>query len=312
MLHIEGFEQFANEVSGLNSALMRAGYAAAGTWAVVAGRGRNSRGVASAGGTIKRVFPWVGDKFSTGFAHSFSARGGVCSLKIGAAVVPLTLSPETGMPTLGTTAGGSLPVKNAFYFYEIEVQRGGHVTLYINGRFDSAFEAGSVADVTEVEVTLGATSPDQPGARTYDDFYARNAERLGPIIISTRFPDFDVLTEWQMAGDAGNHAKTVALRPPEPLDNYIASDTVGKRDVFTSVDPLANDLGVLALGVVVLSRKSPSIAAKLGVQIGGSVAGFDETLVVEEAWRAQYLTKDGINETSTNVIASQFGVSIKP
>lgn len=311
MLHIEGFEQFANETN-LNAALLRAGYAANGVWTVVAGRGRYSRAIAASTATLKRTFDWVGDKFSTGFAHSFSARGAVCELKLGDVVVPLSFSRETGLPTLGTTVGGALPVKSAFYFYEFEVQRGGHVTLYLNGRFDCAFEAGDLSAVTKVEVTLGTVEPGDTGTKTYDDFYARNVERLGPIIISTRFPNFDVLNEWLKAGDAPGHASTVSLLPPTPLDNYIASDTVGKRDVFSSSQPLANDLNVLALGLVVMSRKSPSIAAKLGVEIGASVTQRDATLTVNENWAAQYVSFDGTNETSTNVIASNFGVSIKP
>lgn len=312
MLHIEGFEQFANETE-LTKAFMRSGYESSGIWTVVTGRGKYSRAIGASNATLSRTFDWVGDKFSTGFAHSFGARGSVCWLTFGDKVVPLSFSRETGLPTLGDQVGGALPVKNAFYFIELEVQRGGHITLYLNGRFDVAFEAGDLSAVTTVGVSLGQLDPADNSVKTYDDFYARNAERLGPIIISTRFPNFDSLTEWQKAGDAPGHSQAVSLLPPTPLDSYIASDTIGKKDIFKSSQPLANDLNVMAIGIVVLSRKSPSIAAKLGVEVGGTVAAHDATLTVDENWHAQYVCfEDGISETSTNVIASDFGVSIKP
>ena len=323
MLHIEGFEQFGSE-NALTEALIRSGYEAVGAWASVAGRGQYSRAISAQGASVTRTFAWNEPKFSLGFAHMFEDRGSVAWLKIGTFDITLSLDKVDGLPRLGTTVGGALPVKSRWYFFELEVERStGSVALYINGRFDCIFVAGPgspIQGANQIKASIGTRPPSEyiPGStandlavKSYDDMYMRTDARFSPIMVTTRFPTTDQLVEWQKAGTDPTHAATVSRRPPTPLDNYIASDTVGKRDRFTSSQPLSNSLNVIAMGIVVLARKSPSVTARLGVEVGGSVVPRDDRLTVDTDWHAQYVCfEDNVDESPANVVASTFGVSV--
>lgn len=324
MLHLDGFEQYGNENPTTN-ALTRATYQVSGTWASVAGRGRTSRALAGPRATLSRKVAWTTDRFSTGFAASFTGRGSMAVLKIGAADLTFWLNPDTGLPNLNNVIGGALPTKERFYFYEIEVERStGNCTLYINGRADCTFSFGvGNLPATEVEIILGFREPGEyrPGVtplptdnsvKTYDDFYVRDSARMGAIMITTRFPTLDVLTEWFKAGTQPSHSATVAQLPPDPLDTYIAADTVGKRDTFRSAEPLQNTNPVIATGIVVLARKSDTLNARLGVSMGGSITQRGETIAVESGWRTYFSCYERVeSDTIEGIQNSDFGVKVE-
>lgn len=324
MLHLDGFEQYANETNTLN-ALVRAGYGASGTWASVAGRGRTSRAISALRSTVSRLVPWTNDRFTLGFAHSFSARGSVAMLKIGDADLTFWFNPDTGLPNLNDVIGGALPTKDRFYFYEIEVERStGNCTLYINGRADCTFSFGvGMLPAQELTVTLGWRDPAEyrvgvdpvpadTGVKTYDDLYLRSDARLGAVMITTRFPTFDVKTEWFKAGTEPSHSATVAKHPPDPLDTYIASDTIGKEDVFRSDEALQNTNPVIATGLLVMARKSATLNAKLGVSMGGSITQRGAALAVESDWRLYFSCYERVeSDTIDGIQNSDFGVKVE-
>jgi hypothetical protein len=324
MIHIEGFEEFLGE-SPLKPAFTRADYAAEGEWAMVAGRGAGSYGISGRESSLMRVGEWTDAKFSVGFAYQFEARGSVAWLDIGGARVTLWLNPESGLPHLNTNPGGALPTIVRWYYYEIELDRAsGVASLYINNRFDSQFLIGGFTG-PEVEVNLGYLDPAEYrpgvdpvpvdlGAKSFDDFYMHDGPRLGPIKVTTRFPDVDVNVEWFRAAQSGTHAQSLSLHPPKPLDNYVASDTIGEEDRFTSATSLANTNPVIATAVVVLARKSPALLAKLGVFIGGQVGAElrSTTGVVETEWRTQYFGfEKRTADTVAGITASQFGITVE-
>lgn len=326
MLHIDGFEQYANEQSVTN-ALKRAEYTATGTWANVSGRGRDSRAISGNKATVSRVFPWTGAKFSMGFAGYFSARGSMAWLKIGAGDLTLWLDPDTGLPRMGDTVGGALPTKNRYYYYEIEVDRDtGSMALYINGRYDSQYLGAPLPSADSVEVFLGWRPPSEyrPGetiddnsVKTFDDFYIRDGARIDPIMITTRFPDFDVSVQWFKASEEATHAATLSLRPPEPLDNHLVSDTIGHTDTFTSAQTLQNANPIVATALVVLARKSPTINAKLGVfmgdnsSTGADLREADKTVTTD--WIAQFACFERDDQdTIAGIVAAPFGITVSP
>lgn len=321
MIHITGFEEFAGEQAP-GAALQRADYIVSGQWSIVSGR--SASGISARNALLTRRAEWTTSKFSTGFAHRFDARGSIAVLKVGAKVLTLWMNPDSGMPTMNDAVGGALPVANRWYYYELEIDRAsGTVALFINNKFDSYYY-GFGGGLTEqsVEVSLGYNAPAayRPGVvpvpidnstKTYDDFYMRDALHIGPIMVTTRFPSVDQHVEWFKSDETQAHGSILSLHPPKPLDNYVASDQIGESEHFTSIQPLANNNPVIATGVVVLARKSPSLDADLGVFIGGSVALRESARSVETGWRTQYVCFErDLADTAAAVAASEFGFNV--
>jgi hypothetical protein len=319
MIHITGFEEFAGEQSPA-SALARADYITAGTLALVAGR--FGSGISTQGGMLSRKMPWTTNRFSTGFAHQFSDRGSVARLKIGASTLVLWMNPDNGMPMVNDQMGGALPTKNRWYYFEMQIERAGQVTVFINGRQEMTFTLAALT-AQEVEVGLGWVDPtsyrpagDTPltdtAAKTYDDFYMRDDTHLGPISVTTRFPNQDAHVEW-FNTDAGtaSHANTVSLHPPQPLDHYLASAVIDAEDRFKSIQPLVSNNAVVATGIVVMARKSPTFDAKLGVFIGGDAENRAGARTVGADWKTQYVCFEAVaSDTPDKITTSEFGFNV--
>jgi len=326
---IDGFEEFAGSGTP-NPLLQRAEWTPSGTITIVQGRAAyaGSAAIGGANGNIQRSFPWTGDKFSCGCAFEFSARGSIMRLQLGAAVIQLWANEVTGTPMLNSSPGGALPTINRWYYYELRVSRSSSTCeLWINGKFDSsivlpdgATSASGVVvklgwqDPTTYRPAAGLPPRQDTGNKFIDDFYANDGDPLGPIIITTRFPDIDQHVEWFKASAEMSHAASLSQHPPDPLDSYVASDTVGKEDRFLSNLALPNTNGVLATGIVVMARKSPTLNAKLGVFMGGNsgaVAARSDTRTVEQDWRTQYVmfAPNG-GDTKAGIEASEFGINV--
>lgn len=319
MIHITGFEEFIGEQSP-GAALARADYNVAGEITMVAGR--FSSGIATQNGMLSRTVPWTTARFSTGFAHQFSDRGSVARITIGTTSLVLWMNPDNGMPMVNDQVGGALPTKNRWYYFEMQIERTGQVTLFINGRQDMTFALGAALAEQEVTVGLGYLSPVtyRPGVdpvpvdtstKTYDDWYMRDDTRLGPISVTTRFPTADAHVEWFNTNTNSSHAQTLSLHPPQPLDNYVASAVVGAEDRFTSIQPLVSDNDVVATGVVVLARKSPTLDANLGVFIGGDADDRSAVKTVGSDWKTQYACFEAVGtDTPDKITTSEFGFNV--
>lgn len=324
MIFIDGFEEFAGATSP-TELLTRAEWTPTGSWTAVGGRGATagSTALAGVGAALKRTFTNTQNKFVAGVAHYFTGRGSVMRLKGGAATVILWMNADTGLPTMNAAPGGALPTINRWYYYELEIDKlAGTVALYINNRLDSTIPLPSgFGPATSIEVTLGYIPPDDydppkpdTGQKYFDDFYARDGARIGPVIVTTRFPDIDVDVEWFKASTTLTHAQSLSLHPPSPLDSYVAADTLGKEDRFKSNTTLANDDAILATGILVMARKAPTLNARLGVFMGGNPGGApgrSSIRTVESEWRTQYacFDQDG-GDTVAGIIASEFGINV--
>lgn len=323
MLHLDGFEQYGAETK-LLQALTRADYVASGQWTSVAGRGRFSRALSGKGTTLGRTVAWPGDKFSIGFTCSFTARGSMAWITAGGQQMTFWMNPDTGLPNMNDVIGGALPTKERYYFYELELDRDtGEISLFINNKLDSKFTMpAAMRDATAMSVQLGWREPSEYRAgvtikddsvKTFDDFYLRDGARLGPIVITTRFPESDVDVEWFKAGTGTTHAATVGSLPPDPLDNYLAADEIGKEDRFKSTQAMTNNNAVVATGLVVLARKSPTLDAKLGVFMGGQSGAplRSDERVVDSAWKTQFICFERIGgDTPNGIVGSEFGINV--
>lgn len=323
MLHMDGFDQFASETK-LAAALVRSGYLSTGTVTPVTGRAAGSYALGMQKGNVTRAVAWTTPRLTIGFAHQFTDRGSCVKLKLGAQSITLWFNPDNGLPMMNDVQGNALPVKNTWYYIELALDKEiGGCVLFINGKEDSSYIMSQVMkDAVSVDVTLGYQPPTDywPGAvgednstKLYDDFYARGDSRLGPVVITTRFPTNDQNVQWFKAGSQPSHAATVGDLPPDPLNQYVASATIGQEDRFTSTKSLANANAIVATALVVLARKSASLNAHLGVFMGqaGGAAVRQATLTVDTNWHSQYTCYDIIGgDTVANIQASQFGVTV--
>lgn len=323
-IHIDGFEEFAGEQYPA-SAFQRADYSATGQWSLVQGR-IGGAAISASRSIMSRALSWASGKFAVGFAHQFTGRGSAAFLTIGAKQIVLWTNPDSGLPYLNDQPGGALPTSNRWYYYEIEIDRAAATaTLFINNRQDTVFNLGAVPTAQAITVTLGylnpasyrtdvTPAPDDASAKSYDDFYMIDGARLGPIAVTTRFPTYDKNVEWFRADPTKGHGFSLALHPPKPLDSYVASNDIGAEERFTSEMPLANTNPVVATGLVVLARKSPQLAAKLGVFIGGQngAALREATRDVGNDWKTQFIFFDKNNgDTAAGMQAADFGITVQ-
>jgi hypothetical protein len=323
-IHIDGFEEFAGEQNPA-SAFARAEYSSTGQWALIMGR-LGGAGVSAQNAIMSRALAWTGNKFAVGFAHQFNGRGSAAFLDIGSTRIVLWTNPDNGLPYLNDQAGGALPTMNRWYYYEVEIDRAAATaTLFINNRQDTVLALGGAPADQAVTVTLGYLNPlsyrtgidpstTDNAAKSYDDFYMIDGARLGPIAVTTRFPNADKNVEWFAADPSINHSAALSSHPPQPLDKYVASNDIGAEDRFTSGQTLANDNAIIATGIVVLARKSPQLAAKLGVFIGGQ-PGADlrsATRDVGNDWKTQFVFFDKNNaDTVAGIEAADFGITVQ-
>ena len=323
-LHIEGFEQFAND-NAVSGALARAGYGFVGSVPTVVGS-RSGYGLSVTSGYVYRDHPWSGAMFSVGCGIRFTERAALLGLQFGDdGWVVLWMHPEDAQPRLNDAEGGSLPIINRFYYMEIELNRAAQTaTLFINGKEEvSTSLTAAQAGASEIRVCLGKIpaehfTPDVPlpqaSVITYDDFYIRSGARFGPLEVRTRFPLTTDHNDWYLYG--GDSASGILReRPPRPNDKYIGTDAAGKEARVISSDPLPNLNAVLATGLVLLTRRSANTDLRIEGFIGGAPGGAarrQQTFTPDTKWRMEYLAFEAVEgDNKDNIQAAPFGVESK-
>lgn len=321
-LHFDGFDQFLNEPQ-FAAAMARAGYNTSGQMPVgVVGR-NGTLGVACQNGAFSRVHPWLTNNLAVGCAMQFSDRGSIVWIDFGGDErIVLWTSPDDGLPRLNDDAGGALPVKDTWYYFEVQIDRTGNTaSLFINNRADAVTTlTPAMAAATQVTVSFGMLAPSEyrpvtiadSSQKRYDDIYIRDGTRLGPVVITTRLPTGVQLSEWLVAGGS-NAADVLGARPPDPMNAFTASDEVGKQDRFTSNQQLLSTNRIIATGLAVLTRKSPDMAANLRGFIGNNDAAAyrSQDIGVDGDWRLRYLVFDEVgSDTKSGIESAPFGVQI--
>lgn len=321
-LHIDGFDQFYLETR-LRDALTRAGYILSGTPSL--GVGRNStKGLGLSSGSFARDHAWLSNDFNAGCAMMFADRGSVMWLELGGERLVAWASPVDGWTHLNAATGNALPVKNYWYYYEIELDRTeGVARLYINNRLDVTLPlTPTMQAATEVRVCYGTTSvtefdPNVPvytsGNRHYDDIYIRDGLRYGPVVVSTRVPTAHTLVEWNYTSGTGTPSQILGTLPPEPLDRFMASDVIGSKSKFISSQNLLSGNKVVATGVLALVRKSPMMDAKLRATIGGdaNATARSRDVEVDASYQLKYLTFEEVaGDTPAGIKNTQFGIEV--
>lgn len=276
---LEGFEQF-DKTEDLVAQMRKAGYSIDGG-NVVMGNGVNGRCVVTQKTSIGLGVPWTDDKMSFGISAKFSGRGGLFSINGNAFIADAV----TGFFRYCGISGSAIPIKDRWYFYEVELDRANDtIELFINGKSQGIAKAGtSISGEQKLILKLNAytesktleqvntsNSVEDSAARSFDNMYIAGGDRFGPLTITTRFPDSSISSEWDIHTSVDmTHAQLLGKIPSEELDRYLMTNKDGKVESMTSSTPLPDEAGkVVGIGVVALVRKTDREDASIIVGIG--------------------------------------------
>jgi hypothetical protein len=330
-LFIDGFEQFKNAASPpLPDALERAGYTRTGSsFLTLAGR-LGGTALSLSDSSVTRRLPWSGRYFSAGAAVFMYARNAILTLKLpsGATLACAWIDAVSGIPHLNGVEGGSAPAMKVWYYIELVLDRQSQtMSLLINNRAEVTNIPMPTAGLTasELLVVWGTATPaelpgmeslpDAGGITNYDDVYAHDAQRLGAMAITTRFPTANAGVTWMPVPDTKNNWEIVSNVPPVPLDENVSNEVVGETDAYVSNKALVNNNVILATGICILARKSSLLNVKLGVFIGNNAAAArrDAVLTPDLHWTTRYQAfYQVVGDTKSGIETAPFGFLIAP
>jgi hypothetical protein len=288
LIFVDGFDHYAaTSESSANVAtyLQAAGYSvsnvSSNTVNIADGQDVGSTGVKLTIGAGANNPPSFQKTFNTAASlvvFGFSFRGAGSRQRVARinGAVDLNWDANTGKLVIGTTQGADVIIMNAFWFIEVEVDKGdGKVRVYANNALQLEVDLPAGAITTAHTIQWGPSGTSVTAATIeIDDFYVvdnsggTNNARLGPIQIATRAPTADVTTEWTAVGSAGTHASIAAqLSPNASGAPYLQANVEGKRDRFSSNTVLPNDNQIFAVQQVAYSRKGDLDNRNLGITI---------------------------------------------
>lgn len=310
-LFIDGFEQF-DKMADAGAEMRLAGYSVMGSVTTATGR-KSGRSLVLTGSSISRAAPWAGNLFTVGFAVRFAARGPLLQMTGG---VVLTLNKDTGRPMIGDVAGNAGPVKDRWYYVEMLLNRSDRtVTLFLNGKADMTV---TMPEEMAAETSIGArlnpfdavNDGTGGGTRTYDDFYMRDGDRLGPMQITTRFPTEDAVpNEWAPSeGPTAEHWSMVGVLPIDKLDKYLIANVSNAEESFKSSTKLPDNNKVVALGMVTLIRKTTIDDLYITARFDGRDVDVRD---VPMDWRYRYSQFPVDGDTKSSIEGAEFGAVLR-
>lgn len=325
----DGYEQFRT-VDSPSSAMGWAGYTVRGDISAGGGRIGSSVALITLKSAFEREWAWGGDLLTVGFACRQAARGPIFGLKAGAATgrdnpfILAYVDPVSALVTLTTgddlsDVGYVTPLPGRWYFYEFEINRAAKtVQVFVNGKADVSYplpdQIAASASVRMVfnpfDMMPGGFPSDSPyieDAKTFDDMYAQDGGRIGPIQISGRLPTGDRTTEWGTSSSdpSGAHFSMVGTLPPSVSDRFIYTGTTDKTDSFISAQTLPDNGAIISQGVIALVRKSTADPVSVIANVDGNAVSMDN---ISRKWEYRYTLMPAGGYDKTAIEAAEFGV----
>jgi len=275
--------------------------------------------------TISRTFSTTANRLVIGFAHRATARGRILEI-----AGLLTMDWPRGIEILGVE-GTAVPIRNVWYYYEILIDKASNkIELWINDHLDLTVPLPAAAQ-TMTDYVIRWQAENGAVARI-DDLILLDSDdnggtlelvdRIGPVQIPILRPTEDVITEFEVVPPGSpNHWSVVGQLPPS-TSSFIRSSVSGKKDIFTSSDPLPEDAGtedvpIFAVGIMALAQKSDLDARQLGLVIG---TGEGQREIIDDELATTWEYSLGVFEKGpadapwdeTNIEALPFGVAVRP
>lgn len=318
---MEGFDQFNNE-SGLAAKLATAGYTTGGIVGIADGRGAVTRalsiGSGAAAGSLRRTFASGQNLVVLGFAYrATNARAQIVSID---GVVTLGWDAATGRITISGSAGQATIVLSVWYYFEIVIDKTlGEIRVHINNELDLTVALPSGAAFVTSYVCNWTTASD---VKLLDDVVFIDSatgtytNRIGPVQITARVPSVDVDAEWSAA--TGNDRYEMVNNIPVIPSQFIQSNSSGAFSTFLSNTPVQGQDAILAVGVVVVARKSDVDNRQIGLVVGTKNGARKEVLQPTLATTDTYsyaVFETGLGNvpwTDETVSDTPFGVVVRP
>lgn len=334
LLHTDGFDHYAAKTetaANITAYLQAAGYtvnnATNTTFQIGDGQDAGSLGLKMSIAANSSTPPSFSRAITTAaqlVVFGFSFRGQTSRLRFAriAGVLDLDWDTATGKMKVGSTLGADVIILNAFWFIEIEIDKGANeVRVWANDTLQLTIPLpGGVGTVYTITWGMSSTST-VAGSIDIDDLYildnsgGQNSTRLGPVQIVTRAPTTDVTAQWTPVGATGAHSAILAqLSPGAANAPYLQANVDGKLDKFTSnvVLPTANQ--IFAVALVSYAKKGDLDDRKLGMTIGtagGDVEvqvpldtayGYKQT-IFEQAPGGQAWTRNIVESSNFGIVA---------
>lgn len=318
---MDGFDQYQGAPS-VAALMAQAGYVTSGNIGAATGRRVDTKAIAVTNGSIGRTFVSSADKVVIGFAYRNTlVRDTIFNV---ANVGTLTWNTDTGKLSFAGVAGTATALLGLWYYLEIVVDKtAGTVKVFINNEQDIEAPLPETATfLTNFICTWAAPGND---TKYLDDLIfidsstganVAHTDRVGPIQISSRMPEVDVLKEWSTSTGV-DHYPLVDNQPPVDAQ-YIQSNTSGAMDLFLADAALPSATGIVAVGVTVYNRKSDVDARQLGIVVGAKGAGqlevVDAALSTTNKFSFGVFEKapGGVSWTDELVGDTPFGVVVRP
>lgn len=241
-------------------------------------------------------------------------------------IVDLEWDVTTGKLRVGEELGATPLILNAWYYFEIEVNKTANtVKIFANNELQLTVQPSS-PPTTQYTIVWGQTgTAPNAGEQTLDDFYvidgtgSRNNERLTPIEVTSRMPTADVKKEWEVANASSEtpHYQIAAqLSPGGEGKPYLQSNQAGAQDMFRSNVTLPNNNQIFAVSVIAYARKGDLDDRKLGLTINTAGGTPSETQVAltesYKYYQASYETAPGGAAWNQNNVESlEFGITTR-
>jgi hypothetical protein len=275
ILFMDGFDQLrdvsgAGNPSPLATYLNASGYTVTGVVSMEEGRTQAVRALQLTNtASLSRTFTSAQSKVVIGFAYNAaSKRSAVVNIPN---VGTLDWDTETGKMSLANGTGTATILLGLWYYFEIVIDKANQLLqLYINNGKDIEVALPATAiNLSTFACTWSGTAAE---TKKIDDIFVvdsstgKYVDRVGPIAIQCRLPTSDVDKEWSPSTGT-DHWDLVNNQPPDETQ-YIQSNTSGAEDSFLSNDGLPSGAQVIAVGLVVLNKKSDIDARQLGMVVG--------------------------------------------
>lgn len=332
LLFTDGFDHYAAKTetaANITAYLQAAGYSVANatnaTFQFADGQDVGSLGVKLsivAGSATPPSFTKTVTTAATLVVFGFSYRGQTSRLRIARinGVIDLDWDVATGKLKIGAALGQDVIILNAFWFFEIEIDKtANEIRVWANDTLQLTVAlGGGVGNTHTIAWGIQASSANAATIEV-DDIYVvdnsggQNNTRLGPIQIITRAPTSDVTTEWSIVGAAASHFAVAAQLSPNTVNApYLQANIEGKTDKFASNNVLPNDNQIFGVSLVAYARKGDLDARNLGMIVSTTGGTLETAVPLSTSFAYQQVIFEqapgGVAWNQNRVESSNFGI----
>lgn len=323
-LFMDGFDQYTRgDEPGTVANFMRfADYTIAGSVTVVDGRlvyDANGKAIMLNRSSVTRTYNWTQDTLTVGVAVKFSDRGGLLTVSTGGANIDIWTDRATGLVNMLGLQGYVMPVKDRWYFLELEVDRvASEARVYINGKLDITAPLGVDISGTSVATIIlnpymippnsGNPATQDAANKFYDDLYINSDVRLSPVQVTTRFPSSSIQSDWNTTSNEGEPNWSMSAgNPLAPLDRFLYVNSDGATESYFSNKQVFNT-PVVAIGTVSLVRKATPNPMTLVQFIDSQEVS---TAAIGPLYTYRFAVMDATGYNAASVQASNFGIRLE-